>query len=675
MRRSSTAEKSPQKIHLVFKTHLDVGFTDFAANVKEKYFSTYIPKAIELAQALRHSERGERYVWTTGSWLIYEFLEHASPRDRGRLEEAIIAGDIAWHGLPFSTHSELMDPSLFRFGLSISQDLDRRFGKATIAAKMTDVPGHTRGIVPLLAEAGIRLLHIGVNPSSTPPDVPPAFIWRNSDGSDVIVVYQKGGYGDLTTLAGVPSALAFAFTSDNVGPHTSDQVKEIFRYWRDRYAGVPVAASTLDAFARDLLKSKPQLPVITDEIGDTWIHGAGSDPTKMRRYRELCRLRKQWLADGTAAALGDGFTRFSRSLLMIPEHTWGLDEKAHLADHLNYSASAFANARDGENFKKMEASWAEQRGYVEEALTALEAPRPAAQARKRLAETDPALPSKSGYRKVTENGASFETTHFSVGFDCADGSIIRLTHKESGRDWAGESNRLARFTYEVFSQEDYDRFLDQYEYNRKTEWFANDFSKPSIAGVSPTHRRWRPRLDGIWIRTDALGTRFILEMAAPPEAAVDFGCPASLFIEARFPVGERTVQFNVQWFNKNACRMPEAMWLSFSPKVVRASGWTVNKMGQRISPLEVIRNGNRKLHAVGKGVEYRDDRGGLVIDSLDAPLVAPGEMSLLDFNNRHPPLRRGMHFNLYNNLWGTNFPMWFEDDARFRFILKCTSPV
>ena len=28
-----------------------------------------------------------------------------------------------------------------------------------------------------------------------------------------------------------------------------------------------------------------------------------------------------------------------------------------------------------------------------------------------------------------------------------------------------------------------------------------------------------------------------------------------------------------------------------------------------------------------------------------------------------------MHFNLVNNLWGTNFVMWYEDDARFRFSL------
>ena len=52
------------------------------------------------------------------------------------------------------------------------------------------------------------------------------------------------------------------------------------------------------------------------------------------------------------------------------------------------------------------------------------------------------------------------------------------------------------------------------------------------------------------------------------------------------------------------------------------------------------------------------------------PLVAPGEPSLLDFNDRQPPLERGMHFNLYNNVWGTNFPMWSDEDARFRFVLR-----
>src|SRR5262249_15134854 len=144
-------------------------------------------------------------------------------------------GDIVWHGLPLTTHSELMSPDLFRFGLSLSQELDARFGKKTIAAKMTDVPGHTRGIVPLLAEARIQFLHIGVNPASTPPAVPPVFVWRSPDGSEVMVMYQKGSYGDLQIVPGLDEAIAFAHTEDNKGPQTIEQVRETYAHLREEF--------------------------------------------------------------------------------------------------------------------------------------------------------------------------------------------------------------------------------------------------------------------------------------------------------------------------------------------------------------------------------------------------------------------------------------------------------
>ena len=34
---------SVTKVHVIFKTHLDVGFTDAAATVVQSYFSQYIP--------------------------------------------------------------------------------------------------------------------------------------------------------------------------------------------------------------------------------------------------------------------------------------------------------------------------------------------------------------------------------------------------------------------------------------------------------------------------------------------------------------------------------------------------------------------------------------------------------------------------------------------------------
>lgn len=43
---------------------------------------------------------------------------------------------------------------------------------------MTDVPGHTLGMVPFLAKQGVKYLHIGVNDGSHLPEVPRIFRWR-----------------------------------------------------------------------------------------------------------------------------------------------------------------------------------------------------------------------------------------------------------------------------------------------------------------------------------------------------------------------------------------------------------------------------------------------------------------------------------------------------------------
>ena len=237
-------------IHLIFKTHLDVGFTDFAAAVLDRYLHQYIPQAIATARQVNRPDEPKRFVWTTGSWLIYEYLEQAAPEMRAAMERAILDGEIVWHALPFTTHTELMDADLFRFGLSLSQELDRRFGRRTIAAKMTDVPGHSRGIVPLLAEAGVQFLHIGVNPASRPPDVPPVFRWRGPGGAEVIVMYHKGSYGDWMTVPGLEEAIAFAHTNDNLGPQSIAEVNHAYQKLEAAFPGRQVCASTLDAFAR-----------------------------------------------------------------------------------------------------------------------------------------------------------------------------------------------------------------------------------------------------------------------------------------------------------------------------------------------------------------------------------------------------------------------------------------
>ena len=129
--------------------------------------------------------------------------------------------------------------------------------------------------------------------------------------------------------------------------------------------------------------------MVTQEIGDTWIHGIGSDPIKVSQYRELLRLRTEWLASDPVMQADPLFDHFQRRLLLVPEHTWGMDEKTFLGDHEAYSADEFAAARDLPNFRTFQASWAEKRAYIGAAVDALGDTPLAGEALSRLATIQP----------------------------------------------------------------------------------------------------------------------------------------------------------------------------------------------------------------------------------------------------------------------------------------------
>ncbi len=91
---------------------------------------------------------------------------------------------------------------------------------------------------------------------------------------------------------------------------------------------------------------------------------------------------------------------------------------------------------------------------------------------------------------------------------------------------------------------------------------------------------------------------------------------------------------------------------------------------QRLERLEITFIKFLCLEHSERNEAYYDGADGIaIIKTLDAPLVSPGERRLLQFDNTFAPLDGGMHFVLYNNLWGTNFPMWYEENAKFRFSL------
>jgi len=648
-----------KNVHLIFKTHLDLGFTDYARNVTRLYHEDFFPRAIELARESRRRSQTDHFVWTTGTWLIYDYLENAESQARKEMDEAISKGYIVWHALPFTTHSELLDPSMFRFGLGLSRKLDARYGKKTTGAKMTDVPGHTRSIVPYLEEAGVKFLHLGINPSSMPPAVPPIFRWQAAGGSEVIVMVQED-YGKVAVLPDGKTAVAVDHTGDNHGPPHMMQVDEAFWKLRRQFAGADVQVSDLNQIADAIYGMRELLPVVESEVGDTWIHGTGTDPTKMRRHRELCRLRNEWLTSGALIANSELESAFSRPLLAVAEHTWGMDEKAALGDYQAYAPKDFVRLRKEDRAVRFEDSWNEQRAYIDSALDALEGTPLQKAAQARLASIEPLEADLTEYTKVPGSSIQLGSFNLEIG---DDGSIVSLYDKQTKRNWAGKANPIARFAYQTFSYADNLRFLDQYS-TILPFWAVTAFTKVGMENADQPSAFWHPLLLGVYRHHSE--NKYLVKMQMPGDRP--YGCPERA--EYVLEVQEGCLLIDFCLFDKKATRLPEAMWLTFCPRVDTPKNWVMEKIGQPVSPLDVVRNGNRKLHSIGQVVGCSSKGSAIAIKTLDGGLVAPGGPSLLDFNNIQPQLGKGMSFNLHNNVWCTNFPMWFEDDARFRYRLS-----
>jgi hypothetical protein len=656
-----------KRVLVMFKCHFDAGFIDTQTNVIHRYFSQHFPQAIATAEQSRVS--GEhRYVWTTGSWLLYEYLEQAPPQDRRRMEQAIANGDIAWHAIPFSWQSEMMDADMISAGIALSHSLDARFGRTTTGAKMTDVPGHTRGVISPLAAQGVKFLDIGVNDASTPAELPPLFVWRDSRAASLVVMYHHS-YGSIVHVPGSDLAVAVVVRDDNAGPHPPVEIGEVYAALASQFPGAQITATGLTEIANAVEPFRDNLPAITQEIGDTWIYGVASDPVKVARSRELSRLRRSWIASGQFKSGDATDIALLRKLLLEAEHTWGTDTKTWL-DFDTYIPRDLAKMLDTKNYKVVEFSWTEKRQDLFDGITTLPAPL-CDEAQNAIRALDPKTPELVG-ATLHPSEKEIETAYFIVALDPHTGAIHRLRNKKTGREWASADHALAMASYQTLSPSDYSRFFANYIIST-ADWAKKDFGKPNIERFGAESREWQPTMSKLEIAENGQGHQLLghLEFHDPESfAAGRAAFPKKMYLKLTFPSAEPSIDLEFSWFDKPATRMPEALWLTFNPKIADQQGWTMDKSGEQVSPFDVVAGGGRHLHAVTNGLAYRKHGHSLAIETLDAPLIAFGEKSPLNFSKSQPDLSSGVHVNLFNNGWGTNYIMWFGEDMRFRFLLR-----
>jgi hypothetical protein len=382
---SATGAPGVSEVIVVFKTHFDIGYTDMASNVVQRYRTTMIDDALKVVDQNRGLPPDQQFIWTLPGWPMAKILEDwtgQTSERKQRILQALKNGRFVVHALPFTTHTELLEPEDLVRGLGFASRLARSVGlELPRDAKMTDVPCHSWIMPTLLKHAGIDFLHLGCNAASRSPDVPRLFLWEGADSSRVLTMYTAESYGTgLAPPADWPyrTWLALMHTGDNHGPPTPEEVRKLLEEAKQKLPGVKVRIGRLSDFSDAILAEKANIPVIRGDMPDTWIHGPMSDPrgaSTARNVRPLIAkteildtLMRIWGCNNTDHS--DTTAQAYEHSLLYGEHTWG----GALYWIWRYSGGpAFQYGDDWKaqhaqgKFDRLEASWEEHTAYIEKA--------------------------------------------------------------------------------------------------------------------------------------------------------------------------------------------------------------------------------------------------------------------------------------------------------------------
>lgn len=378
----TAATNHVDQVIVVFKTHFDIGYTDMASNVVTKYRTTMIDQALQVVDQNRGLPPEQQFAWTLPGWPMKKITADwpgQTAARKQRVTQAFRDGRFVVHALPFTTHTELLEAEDLVRGLGFSSQLARDAGLPLPRdAKMTDVPSHSWFIPTLLRHAGVDFLHLGCNPASRSPQVPPLFWWEGPDGSRVLTMYSAQQYG---TGLGPPKDwpyrtwLALIHTGDNHGPPTPEEVKKLFEQAKKELPGVKVRIGRLSDFADAIRAGKADLPVVRGDMPDTWIHGPMADPAGAKIARNIRPALATAEQLGTelgvwGLSLPDRSTTIAQAgenSLLYGEHTWGGAFWWIYGKYILKFGDEWKADRAAGKFQRIESSWDEHTAYIDNA--------------------------------------------------------------------------------------------------------------------------------------------------------------------------------------------------------------------------------------------------------------------------------------------------------------------
>ncbi|MBW8040425.1 MAG: hypothetical protein FVQ85_10535 [Planctomycetes bacterium] len=339
------------EVYLLHHSHVDIGYTHVQTEVVRKHWG-YFEQVIELARKTANYPPGSRFKWNVEVlWAVDSYLKQASKEKREQFIEAVRKGWIALDALYGNELTALCRPEELVRLVGYAQRLKQRYDFTINSAMITDVPGYTWGIVPVLAQSGVKYFSVGPNRGhrigytlSSWGDKP--FYWESPSGKHKVLCWVAGEGYSLFHAGRLDGGRLFEYLKrlekseypydmlqirysiggDNGPPDPG--LSEFVKNWNQKYAYPKLVVSTASEMCREFERRYgDRIPKARGDFTPYWEDGAGSSARETSLNRaaaeRLVQAETLWAMLNPARYPADEFYNAWRNVILYDEHTWG----------------------------------------------------------------------------------------------------------------------------------------------------------------------------------------------------------------------------------------------------------------------------------------------------------------------------------------------------------------
>ncbi|MGD8499949.1 MAG: polysaccharide lyase family protein [Phycisphaerales bacterium] len=339
------------EVYVLHHSHVDIGYTHVQTEVERKHWQ-YFKQVIELGRKTADYPTASPFKWNVEVlWAVDSYLKQASPKDRKAFIDAVRKGWIGLDALYGNELTALCRPEELIRLVGYAQKLRQRYDLTIDSAMITDVPGYTWGIVPVLAQSGVKYFSVGPNRGhrigytlSTWGDRP--FYWESPCRQHKVLCWVAGeGYSffhsgrlDGGRLFGYLKRLQnseypydmiqlrYSIGGDNGPPDPN--LSQFVKDWNEKYAYPKlVVATTTEMFREFERRYGDKVPTARGDFTPYWEDGAGSSSRETSLNRDaaerLVQAEALWAMLDPAGYPAEQFQEAWRDVILYDEHTWG----------------------------------------------------------------------------------------------------------------------------------------------------------------------------------------------------------------------------------------------------------------------------------------------------------------------------------------------------------------